>query len=244
MAGEYSRTMSGAIRIAGIDGCRGGWFVAAANENLRNVEVFVADTIDAAMQRLGADAIAGIDIPIGLPDAGPRDCDQQARRLLSPRRTSSVFPAPLRSILGISDYEEACDRREAIDGRRISVQAFNILAKIDEVDRYLRASGARRLYEVHPELAFAALNGGDPMAHPKRSREGLRERRRVLRLRFDGATVDGALDAYPRSQVARDDALDALAVLVSTCRIASGRARRVPEQPVCDAAGLDMAIWF
>lgn len=233
-----------AVRIAGIDGCRRGWFVATAETNLSNVDVFVAETIDAAMKQLGADTVVGIDIPIGLPEAGPRDCDLQARRLLSPRRTSSVFPAPVRSILGASDYEQACEQRQAIDGRRLSVQAFNIMGKIDEVDRYLRADDSRRLYEVHPELAFAALNGGQPMAFAKRQSEGLQERRRVLGERLDAATIDGALNAYPRSQAARDDVLDAFAVLVSASRIASGRAQRVPELPVCDAAGLDMAIWF
>ena len=236
--------MADAGRIAGIDGCRGGWFVATAQANLSNVDVFVVKTIDAAMTELHAAAIIGIDIPIGLPDAGPRECDLQARRLLSPRRRSSVFPAPVRSILGVGDYKDACEQRQAIDGRRLSVQVFNILGKIDEVDRYLRSGNSRRLYEVHPELAFAELNGGEPMVFAKRKSEGLQERRRVLGGRLDDAIIDEALNAYPRSQVARDDVLDAFAVLVSASRIQSGSARRVPELPVRDAAGLDMAIWF
>ncbi len=236
-------TATNVRRIAGIDGCRGGWFVAAADTALKDVETFVADTIESAIDLLGGDLVIGIDIPIGLPDAGARDCDLQARRLLSPRRASSVFPAPVRSILGIRDYETACDRREAIDGRRLSIQAFNILARIDEVDRYLCAGGAT-LYEVHPELAFAALNGGEPMAHPKRSREGLAERRQALGERIGRTTIDRALGRYRRSQVARDDVLDALAVLLAAQRIAIGRARRVPASAVYDSAGIDMAIWF
>ena len=37
-----------------------------------------------------------IDIPIGIPEAGARPADREARALLGPRR-NSVFPAPVRA---------------------------------------------------------------------------------------------------------------------------------------------------
>lgn len=52
---------------------------------------------------------AVIDVPIGLPEAGPRTCDLEARRLLRAPRASSVFPAPLRSMLSAHDQHEASE---------------------------------------------------------------------------------------------------------------------------------------
>jgi predicted RNase H-like nuclease len=236
--------MANISRIAGIDGCKAGWFVVSSDTMLEDLEYFVAENIGSAVRRLGRGALIGIDMPIGIPDAGPRDCDFRARRLLAPRRGASVFPAPVRSVLGVRDYAEACDLREAIDGKRLSLQAFNILPKIDEVDRYIRKNREVRLFEVHPELAFAALNAGVPMVHPKRSGNGFIERMSHLEPLFDAQQLEAAASAYARSMVAKDDVLDAFAVLASARRIASGSGRRVPEQPVSDSAGLDMAIWF
>ena len=232
------------MRIAGIDGCKAGWFVVSANAALDDVMYFVAENFADAIERLGHTTFVGVDIPIGVPDAGPRECDSLARRLLSPRRASSVFPAPIRPILGMRDYIAACDLRESIDGKRISVQTFNILGKIDEVDRYLRRNSNARFFEVHPELAFAALDNGEPMMHAKRSREGRGERLAHLEMIFDGEDLAAASSAYPGSQVAKDDVFDAFAVLATVARIAVGHGQRVPERPAHDSAGLDMAIWF
>ena len=49
--------------------------------------------------QIPAPAVFSIDIPIGLTDSGPRQCDIQARRLLGARRGTSVFPAPIRPAL-------------------------------------------------------------------------------------------------------------------------------------------------
>lgn len=231
-------------RIAGIDGCRAGWFVVSSSPGLEAVDWFVASDIAETVEHLGDDVAIGIDIPIGLPDTGRRECDFEARRLLSPRRTSSVFPAPIRPILGVRNYAAACDLRESIDGKRMSVQAFNILHKIDEVDRYVRNNRGVRFFEVHPELAFAALRNGEPMTHAKRSALGFEERQAHLQKVFDGNLLNAALSACPRMHVARDDVLDAFAVLSSMARIATGRGQRVPKQASPDSAGLDMAIWF
>jgi predicted RNase H-like nuclease len=233
-----------APRIAGIDGCRAGWFVVISGPKLEIVDCFVASDIAEIMERLGDGVAVGIDIPIGVPDAGRRECDFLARRLLSPHRTSSVFPAPIRPILGVREYAAACDLRESIDGKRLSVQAFNILHKIDEVDRYVRSNAGARFFEVHPELAFAAMDNGRPMTHPKRTTPGFEERKAHLQKVFAGTTLKAALSAYPRTRVARDDVLDAFAVLSSMARIAAGFGQRVPDQSVRDSAGLDMAIWF
>ncbi len=67
--------------------------------------------------------VIAIDIPIGLPETGPRECDVLARRLLGRARASSVFPAPIRAVLGAKDYQQACAIRHKIEGKKMSKQA-------------------------------------------------------------------------------------------------------------------------
>jgi predicted RNase H-like nuclease len=201
-------------RLAGVDGCRVGWVVAS------DAGIEVVPALEDVIPRF--DAI-GIDIPIGLPESGPRTCDVEARRRLGPRR-SSVFPAPRRSLLACRDWAAASG---------VSRQAFNLLPKIVEVDALLSSPMQDRVLEVHPELAFAALNAGAPMAHPKRTALGRAERLVALGL-DDAPRVRGA---------APDDVLDALAVLASMRRWAEGRAERLGDGAV-DARGLRMEIWF
>ena len=233
-------------RIAGVDGCRAGWFVTDADASLDDIRFFVAPAFATVAECLEDRAVVGVDIPIGLPDRGTRDCDREARRLLAPHRAASVFPAPIRAVLGAPTHAEASDRREAIDGKRMSAQAFNILSKVAEVDRAVRASPETRarIREVHPELAFATLNGGQPLKASKRSGEGFAARFGLLSLHLETASIDRAIDDFPRRDVAKDDVLDAFAVLLVAARINAGRGLRVPAEPECDPHGLDMAIWY
>lgn len=237
---------TGSERVAGLDGCKAGWFVVHGDRALADIDWFVAGSFAEALATLGECSVIGVDIPIGLPDNGARACDRQARRLLAPGRSSSVFPAPIRAVLGATSYREACERRLAVDGKRMSAQAFHILGKIGEVDRFLRANpeARARIYEVHPELSFASLNGGTAIVAPKRSPEGFAERYRLVSSQTGTARVDAALASYLRRQVARDDVLDAFAVMLSASRIARGRGRRVPADPESDSRGLAMAIWY
>lgn len=232
--------------VAGIDGCKAGWFVVTSDDLLANVESFVAPTIGEACERLTKCGVIGIDIPIGLPDSGSRSCDRLARQLLAPHRTSSVFTAPIRPVLRATSYQKACDLHEAIDGKRMSVQAFHILAKIREVDGFVRAKSAvaARVHEVHPELAFLRLNDGTAIAPPKRKSEGFELRLNLLTRAIPEEHIEKTLNAHSRKAVAKDDVLDALAVMLSARGIAAGKGTRLPQEPVQDAAGVDMAIWY
>ena len=176
-----------------MDGCRGGWVVASP-DGLRIVPAFagiVAERFDLAL----------FDIPIGLPQSGPRACDVEARRLIGPRR-SSVFPAPPRRLLSAARYAGQC-----------SVQLWNILPKIREVDSAITPRLQRRIREAHPECSFRLLHGG-PLPHAKKTPPGLALRRRLLRPHF------GPLEAIPGA--ALDDVLDAYALLWSAGRVAAG----------------------
>lgn len=204
--------------VAGLDGCRTGWVVARADTGAspgrRVVSVEVVGHVDEVLDDLtsGALALVAVDMPLGLPDSGPRACDREARALLGPRR-SSVFPAPVRAVLGSCDHAEANARSRSVDGRGLSVQAWNLVPRIAELDDgWERRSPTARaaVFETHPELGFAVL-GGAPMAHHKRTAAGRRERLRVLRPHVvDRWTRPAAVPAG----AARDDVLDALVLAV------------------------------
>lgn len=191
--------------IAGADGCRAGWVVATRDGAI------VTRTLAPS-----GFATIGVDMPIGLPVSTSRACDIEARRFLGSRR-STIFPTPPRACLGATDHADAVQRARAAIGVGISLQAFHLLAKIAEVDALHDASRPDRMIEIHPECAFAIMNGGVPLA-PKRTADGAAARRALLAAHFDDvpASLRGA---------APDDVLDAYAVLWSTERFVAGTAR-------------------
>ena len=112
----------------------------------------------------GPAAVTGIDMPLGLLEAGWRQADLAARGLLGPRR-SSVFAIPPRAVWAQASYQAAGERCRALTGQGFSIQAWGLRAKLLEADRYRETCG-HPLYEVHPELAFSAMAGA-PLAHSK-----------------------------------------------------------------------------
>ena len=141
MADERARSE----RIAGVDGCRAGWVVVrgsvehSTGGSLRIDSIVVAPTIAPLVQDASIDLVA-IDMPIGLPDDGPRECDRACRAALGPRR-SSVFPTPVRSVLEAADYGDALDRSRRVTGVGLSVQAWNLVPRIAELDEFLGSLG-------------------------------------------------------------------------------------------------------
>jgi predicted RNase H-like nuclease len=186
-----------------------------------------------------------VDLPIGLPE-GPRvahrDCDVEARALLGSRR-STVFAPPLRGHLGARTYGTR------LRGAGLSIQAFHLLPKLREVDAALAPDEQERVFEAHPELAFQRL-AGEPLAEPKRTREG-RARRRALLAEARQPSLPGAIESLDRflgetrrSEVAEDDALDALVLTRTAWLRDRGRAHCLPPDPPRDARGLRMEIWW
>lgn len=231
--------------VAGVDGCRAGWFRVARDPASGELRF---DVVREARELLGAPPVArvvAIDVPIGLPARGPRPCDAAAREILGPRR-SSVFPAPIRSALAARTRESASRITARADGRRVGVQAWGIYPKIREVDALLRADprARRRLREAHPEVCFWAWNGRRPMQAPKRSPEGRRERLALVEAWLGPDLLRRARGGRPKRDLADDDVLDAVATLWTAHRILAGRALRLPRAPARDAVGLPMHIVF
>ena len=226
----------------GLDGCSIGWVAVYRDDTTSRVWWQVLPDFSALLGWLPTLNLVAIDIPIGLPDAGPRRCDLEARRLLGPRR-SSVFPAPIRPVVESRTYTEANEAGRRAHGKGLSKQAWAIVPKIREVDAALRGDACLRdnVKEVHPELCFTVMNAGHPMAHAKRTDAGQAERVHLLCRHF-GSAVEEALSARP-SGCQPDDLLDAFAALWTAERVASGAARRVPEVEERDRYGLAMEMW-
>jgi predicted RNase H-like nuclease len=227
--------------VAGVDGCPGGWVVATLTARAdpgASSTVEVVPTIDEVIERVhsGALTLVGLDLPVGLPDAGPRACDVEARRRLGPRH-SSVFPAPVRPVLATTTYPDALAVHRAADGRGLSKQAWHLLPKLREVDAAMTPALQDRIVEAHPELAFARLAGA-PLTTVKRRADGRAERLALLRPHAPDAGAH--LAPVPRGARA-DDVLDALALAVLMRDHHRGRAT-VLGDGARDGRGLAMAI--
>jgi threonine dehydratase len=238
--------------IAGVDGCKAGWIAVIfpkTEPKLAALRIF--ETFRDVVVALPADSIIAVDMPIGLPDLairGGRALDWAARELLG-RRRASVFPVPSRCAVTAFDlgYAQVCEvaRETSEPPRAPSKQAYHIFPRICEIDALLRLDRALRgrVFEVHPEVAFALMNGG-PLAEPKKTKgrghaPGL-EHREVL-LHDRGFDVAALTEKRPRG-AGRDDLLDACACAWSAGRIASGVAESLPDPPGTDGQGLPVVI--
>lgn len=234
----------------GIDGCRAGWVWCRRSES--GWDGGLVTTLIELRPIIESSTLALIDMPIGLVSAGQeeRACDRAARALLGRPRASSVFRPPCRAALAAPDYPSACDINRRHTGVALSLQTWNIAAKIRELDGFLRthAELPERLREAHPELCLWGLAGGQAMRHNKRTREGRRERLQLLgEIDTDCfPTMDALAGRHPRRALAHDDILDA-AVLACTAILtqrAAADSRRLPAAPEVDAHGLPMQLVF
>lgn len=194
----------------GVDGCPGGWFAVSSRGEFQLFAAF-NELLDWA-----GTAQIYIDIPIGLPETRPRTVEVSARALLT-GKGSSVFSIPCRTAVYADDYETACQHNLAAFGRKLSLQSWYICRKIREVDTSIRQMPAlaQQLCESHPELTFQLLNSNQPLRHSKKTQAGIDERISILadQLPDPQSLYDEASARYRRSQLGRDDIVDAMALM-------------------------------
>lgn len=222
--------------VGGADGCRTGWVVCRRDSD-GTLDIRVVKTLAEACEGL---SILAVDMPIGFVDLPrpPRTCEVEARKLL-PGKASSVFPTPCRPALDCTTHAEANALSRSL-GVGLNQQTFHLFPKMREVDALMRTDRKLRsvVYEAHPELAFARMNGGKPVLSKKRQPDGYAERRELLARHGFETKVDRLTGA------ARDDILDALAVCRTATLIAAGSATRLGSVDERDRHGLPMNIWF
>ena len=228
--------------LVGVDGCHAGWITAEATQGSVQVVSRRINMLADLFSRKSKPKIIAIDIPIGLPEAGAREADLEARRLLGSRR-NSVFPAPIRPVLLSSSQKEASKIRRQVEKKGVSIQTFTIISKIREVDQMLRENRNRRaiVREVHPEVSFFYMNGGVPMRFPKKNTLGREERISLLRT-WCGNSIDESLMTTTHLQCKSDDIIDAFAALWTAQRIYHRESVSLPLHPSLDRYGRRMEI--
>lgn len=241
----YTRSVDRTAEFYGIDGCHAGWFYAGINSNGEYSFGVLESFSDVDLFASHATLIL-VDTPIGLVSAGnaERLCDRAARKLIKPRG-SSVFPAPARAALQEQSYLSGSEANFHAVGRKLSMQSWTIAPKIREVDDYIRSQSIQgKVREMHPEVAFWALNEHKPLQFGKKKPEGASERLGIL-MKFLPNAADGyakARQTYKRKDVAADDILDAMVGAVTASffpRIAT-----LPESPSMDEEGLAMEMVY
>ena len=222
--------------VGGADGCRSGWVICRRDAD-GILDIRVTKTLAEACEGL---SILAVDMPIGFVDVPRpgRACEGAARKLL-PGKASSVFPTPCRPALACTTHADANATSRKL-GMGLNQQTFHLFPKMREVDELLctRPRLKRIVYEAHPELAFARMNGDKPVVSKKRKPDGYAERCRLLAKHGFACTVDRLPGA------ARDDILDAIAVCRTALLIAQGTATRLGPAKLRDSHGLPMNIWF
>ncbi|MBP2392557.1 DUF429 domain-containing protein [Aeromicrobium fastidiosum] len=217
--------------VLGVDGCKDGWVGVVWGDG-DDTEVLVRPTIAELVAAAGAvDAIA-IDTPIDLPADVPREAERLARGRL-PGRASTVFNAPAAAVLEVSDYPAANAANRAALGLGLSKQAWYLVPKIRDVHDWLTTTPDVPVVEAHPEVCFAAMNGG-VLVDGKKTSAGESLRRALL-------AAHGLRVMTERQRgVAVDDVLDAAATAWTARRFADGLAERLPPEP---RGELHPAIW-
>jgi len=240
------------IQVAGIDGCKAGWFVAvvSAMEVGTGVsttcvyslqEFWVAHTFNEILPKTTQFELVCVDIPIGLSDGNkPRECDLAARKLLRGPRASSVFPAPIRPCLGAKDYETASKICFEHSGKKLNRQSFALLEKIRQVDDLMTPALQRQVREIHPEVSFWALNAKKPIQQNKKTVPGQARRHKLLQEIF--TDMDSILAQTPLHGYVMDDALDALVAAWTAGQTVIGKAGTLPQNPEFGSKGLRMEI--
>lgn len=232
------------MKLVGIDGCKAGWVVARIGGSVDSLAFNTMPNLASVFEEVRAGELLAIaDVPIGLPERGPRACDRSARELLGSPRRSSVFPAPCRPVLTAGDYREACELNFRASGKRVTRQLYGILAKIREADEGMSPALQTNFREAHPEVTFAVLSDGHGLGHSKKTVNGEIERLMLLRRFFPGLDITETRASLGLANVARDDIIDALACLVTAQRVQRGQAIILPDGDAqYDARGLRMEM--
>ena len=169
------------MRYIGVDGFRRGWIAVWIDADGNHAFDILSEIKKLEELARNEPYVAMIDMPIGLPDSGYRNCDLTARRMLG-KACNRVFLGARRFLLQldlIGDYAAANAFAKAVDGKGIAAQLFCILPKIKQVDDFMSPRRAETVREMHPELVFFRLSGNRYLDR-KKSKTGQNQRRRLL----------------------------------------------------------------
>ena len=226
--------------VIGIDGCRSGWITTKILENQSIIFHIIKNLDDDYLKQSNLSHI-GIDIPLKLADSGKRPAETEARILLK-KRACTIFSPPTLNALRAENYIDACEVNFKDCGKRISKQSWNLFPKIKEAQKFLEKNliSKSKVFEVHPELSFMAMNDMNLIEVSKKTDIGKEIRIKLLQKFFPRFSFQSVRNKYKKIQVLDDDILDSLAVLWSTQRIVDNIAQFVPKE----TEKINMRIYF
>ena len=224
--------------VIGIDGCKAGWIIAKTLENESISFQIIKNLND--LKRINVSHI-GIDIPLQLSHTGKRYAEIEARSLLK-NRACTIFTPPTLNALRAKNYMDACEVNFKECGKRISKQSWNLFPKIKEAQEFLenKSINKLRVFEVHPELSFMAMNDMSLVQASKKTDIGREIRIKLIQKFFPKFSFESVRNEYKKNQALDDDILDSVSVLWSTQRIVDNIANFVPKDP----KRIDMRIYF
>ncbi len=227
------------MRYIGVDGFKRGWIAVWIDADGKRFFDILSEIKKLEELARNDPYIAMIDMPIGLPDSGYRNCDLNARRMLG-KACNRVFLGARRFLLQpdlIGDYAAANAFAKAKDGKGVAKQLFCLLPKIKQLDDFMNPLRAETVREMHPELVFSRLNG-NAYLDSKKSKTGEDQRRRLLANEgFD--EIDEWYTQLRGTGVKVDDLLDACAGAV-----AAQKPLRLECKPELDSKKLPMEMWY
>lgn len=229
-------------RIASVDGCKKGWLVAMATQwppALNLIDFSVCPTFNDVLNATQHCSTVVVDMPIGLPAQGSRDCDIEARQFLAPKG-SAVFDAPPRAALSAATPQQFQNMVRQINGVGAGLPVWGIVPKLREVDAAMVPPLQIRVKEYHPEIIWRQYAGGIVLSS-KHSAAGLLQRLEII----ENAEINlyNFARILPVSTVKLDDLLDAVIGLDVAWKIDNGLGTKFPAVGQTDGKGLSMEIW-
>tara|TARA_R110002096_G_scaffold326134_3_gene520044 strand:+ start:1523 stop:2230 length:708 start_codon:yes stop_codon:yes gene_type:complete len=234
------------MRTAGIDGCKLGWLLVSFDEGAELYTILrTKEELDAAFNDYDR---VFIDLPIGLEDEEyHRECDVLMRKAIGTDYAPDVFSPPIRPALDAPSYVEANMISYDYTEEKLSLQAWNIVPKIKDVDSLLQASTALRdkVLESHPEFLFQKLNGG-LIFQKKNLKKGVKHRLELIRDKE--AIADDFFrdikEEYRRIEVEEGDIVDAMVLALYAKLSTQKELKTMPEEISVDSVGLKKAYHF
>ena len=228
--------MNSKQQVIGIDGCRAGWCLIGLENNDYFFELHAQ--LHSIFTQHPQAILFLIDMPIGLASKGElRVLEKLARQELSPEFGSSIFTPPCSEVLKAKSYEEAKMINLKITGKSLSIQSWNLVAKMRELDHFIRQHSSlhHRIFESHPEINFKNLNKGKALQHRKNTpnKQGIEERLHILSS-YDASLPDYFLKfhtVYPKTKVKDDDLLDAFSLCL-TAYLGANNQLKIIQSPV------------
>jgi predicted RNase H-like nuclease len=222
-----TRVAGAVATYIGIDGYRRGWVAAyideAGGRYLDHRLLAVPHTR------------AMIDLPVGLPDRGYRQCDVEARALVGSR----VFLGARWGLWKFKRYEHANRYYWRKGDTGISMQLWCIRHKLRDVNTAMTPGRQVKLRETHPELVFWRL-AGRPL-DSKKSVSGRTQRIKLLRS-HGIRDIDRWLGTRKGTGIGRDDLLDACACALAARDSKNRFPRKI--EPEFDSRGIRIEIWY